>query len=301
LGWIVENDHLVAALYRYLQTVPNVEWHTNCRVHALRQQMSGWLVELADGRSIEPVLLVGADGANSFVRQAAGIGVQQHHSGHHALVTWLVTEKQHDHCARQWFLPSGPLAFLPLAGDGHQVSIVWSGTPDCIDRLSRLSLDEFDVALMQASEGALGRVKAQASPVRFPIVERHAHQYVANQLALIGDAAHVIHPLAGQGINLGLLDAGVLAEEVMQAMQRGVSVAHQSVLARYQRRRKAHNLLMQHAMRGFQRIYAQPSPAVRWLRNAGMSLLNDVDIAKRVFIGQAQGRFADLPRIARAE
>lgn len=299
LGWIVENNHLVAALNNHLSTASNVEWHNHCRVKAIRRQITGWLVELDDGTCLEPQLLIGADGANSFVRQSVGISAKQHNSGHHALVTWLTTELPHEACARQWFLPTGPLAFLPLFGDGHQVSIVWSGVPSRIEQLMSLSLDELSTELTLASEGALGRVTPKMPAVRFPIVERHASHYVANQVALIGDAAHVIHPLAGQGINLGLLDAGVLAEEILLAKQQSLAVGGEATLARYQRRRKAHNMIMQHAMRGFQRIYAEPSPAIRWLRNTGMSVLNDLDLVKQALIGQAQGRFVDLPQIAK--
>ena len=133
----------------------------------------------------------------------------------------------------------------------------------------------------------------------FPIQERHASSYVAAGLALVGDAAHVIHPLAGQGVNLGLLDAAVLAEEVERATQSGRSCADSAALARYQRRRRGENLLMQNAMRGFQQLFGQRALPVRWLRNTGMRWVNQAGPLKRLFASQAMGRGADLPVRAR--
>jgi 2-octaprenylphenol hydroxylase len=301
LGWIVENQHLVAAIHATLKQQAGVEWRSNSRVEHVERNESGWQVRLAEGDVIQCRLLAGADGARSLVREAAGINCGHRDTGHQALVTWLTTEKPHGNCARQWFMASGPLAFLPLfGGDGHQVSIVWSATPGRADELMGLSTAEFSETLRRASDGVLGEVKPMASPVRFPIHELHAANYVGVRLALLGDAAHVVHPLAGQGINLGLLDGGVLAEEICRAQARGLPLGEASTLARYQRRRRGHNLVMQQSLRGFQLLFAQQQPAWRWLRNAGMKLVNGATPLKQQIIAEAMGRHGDLPDIARS-
>lgn len=304
LGWMVENDHLVAALHERLQAAAQVEWRSSCRVAAIDRQADGWQVTLADGESLHCRLLVGADGARSLVRDCANIFASHRDTGHRALVTTLATEIAHGDCARQWFMSDGPLAFLPLFGDGKRVSIVWSCVPARAQALAALSLEEFGQALTLASEGALGKVMPLTAPVSFPIVEQHAASYVGEQLALIGDAAHVVHPLAGQGINLGLLDAGVLAEEILCVQQKGQDIGQpacvQQLLARYQRRRRGHNLVVQQSMRGFQTLFAQQQPALRWLRNTGMQWVNGAAPIKRRLIEEALGRHGDLPAIARA-
>lgn len=299
LGWMVENQHLVAALYQWLEAQENVGWSANCKVAAIEPKATGWQVSLASGESVNCRLLVGADGARSMVRNAAGIAVSHRNTGHRALVTALQTEHAHGNCSRQWFHQSGPLAFLPLFGDGHQVSIVWSCREPRVSELQTMALDAFNEALYQASSGELGRVQAVDKPLSFPIREQHASQYIAKQLALVGDAAHVVHPLAGQGINLGLLDAGVLAEEVANALARGMDWSDVSVLSRYQRRRRGHNLMMQQSFRGFQKVFEWQSPAFRWLRNSGMKLVNDLVPVKHRVIEEAMGRHGDLPEIAK--
>lgn len=299
LGWIVENAHLQAAIYQRLATAEAVDWHANGRLQEVTASAEGWQLRLDTGDSLNCRLLVGADGANSFVRRRLGISASQRDSGHHAVVTRLSTEKPHGNCARQWFMSSGPLAFLPLFGDGHQVSIVWSALPDMAASLADLPLDELGERLTLASEGALGRVLPQQPAVRFPVRELHASRYVGRRLALVGDAAHVIHPLAGQGINLGLLDAGVLAEEILRAKEKAADWGNDLLLARYQRRRRGHNLLMQQSMRGFQTLFAQQSLPLRWLRNTGMKLVANTLPLKQQIIAEALGRHGDLPQLAR--
>ncbi len=299
LGCLVENAHVVAAAYQHLKDQPNIDWQSHCRVNAIHPEDAGWQIQLENGDAISCRLLVGADGGRSFVRTALGISTSHRDSDHHALVTALRTEKAHAACARQWFLTTGPLAFLPLFGDGHDISIVWSCVTDFAAELRGLPLDELARRLEQASDGMLGQIQVQQKPVGFPIRELHAASYTAPHAALVGDAAHVIHPLAGQGINLGLLDAAVLAEEITQAAQRGQNWWSEPLLTRYQRRRRGHNLMMQHSMRGFQTLFAQQNPALRWLRNSGMKWVNRTAPLKHFFGTEAMGRHGDLPAIAR--
>lgn len=299
LGWILENAALVRALYDRCTERDRLQWESSVRVTALAREDAGWRAELADGSVRRARLLIGADGANSRVRAAAGIPAPVRDSGHHALVATLQTEIPHGHCARQVFLDQGPVALLPLFGDGHQCSLVWSAPPGEIERLAALDDDTLARELTTTTASWLGRIEPASARAHFPIRELHASDYSRPGLALIGDAAHVVHPLAGQGINLGLLDAGVLAEEIERARGRGLAFDHESVLRRYQRRRRGHNALMQNALRGFQFVFEQRAPAARWVRNTGMRGLNRLAPLKGVLARQALGRDGDLPERAR--
>ncbi|MNH19036.1 2-octaprenylphenol hydroxylase [compost metagenome] len=208
----------------------------------------------------------------------------------------------HQATAWQRFTDEGPLAFLPLTRDGQQdwCSIVWSTTPEHAEQLMALDEAAFLKALERAFEGRLGDV-LQADPrVCVPLRQRHAKRYVDEGLALIGDAAHTIHPLAGQGVNLGFLDAAVLAEVLVNACERGERLADVKVLSRYERRRMPHNLALMAAMEGFERLFqANPLP-LRWLRNSGLKLVEQMPEAKAMFVRQALGLSGDLPDLAKA-
>ena len=299
LGWIIENAAIVRALFEVCLDREAVTWHTGVRVTGLHREEQGWRAELADGTACRAPLLVGADGARSMVREAAGIPAPVRDSGHHALVATLASELPHDNCARQVFLDQGPVALLPLFGDGHRVSLVWSAPPGRIEERMQLSDADFGTALTRATAGWLGELAPASQRARFPIRELHASDYIAPGLALIGDAAHVIHPLAGQGINLGLLDAGVLAEEIERALARGLVAHDETVLRRYQRRRRGHNALMQNALRGFQFAFERRAPAARFVRNLGMRGVNRLAPVKGALARQALGRDGDLPVRAR--
>ncbi|AFT68574.1 Oxygenase [Alloalcanivorax dieselolei B5] len=308
LGWLLENDHIVAALYRAGTDRERLDWQCGAPVAAVRRTPEGWRVSAGDG-DYSADLVVGADGARSLVREAAGIPGGPRDTGHHALVATIETERPHGGCARQVFLESGPLALLPLfdaaadaeegAGGGRHCSIVWSGWPGFIEERLAEDDDAFARALNQATAEVLGPARPVSPRRVFPIQERHASSYRAPGLALVGDAAHVIHPLAGQGINLGFLDVGVLAEELARVRQAGLPLADPAALARYERRRRADNLLMQQAMRGFKILFERREPALRWLRNTGLGMVDKLPPARRLFIEHALGRAGDLPRLAR--
>lgn len=298
LGWLMENNHVTAALYRAAADRANLDWRCNVRVNRVRRRAGQWHVNTDQG-DWQADLLVGADGARSMVRDSGGISGAPRDSGHHALVAVIETEQPHGGCARQVFMESGPLAILPLFGEGHQSSIVWSGWPEVVESLQALDEETFAVRLTAASGEVLGALKPASRRLAFPIQERHAGSYVAEGLALVGDAAHVIHPLAGQGVNLGLLDAAVLAEEVGYALRTGRDVSDDAALGRYQRRRRGENLLMQQAMRGFQGLFGRRELPVRLLRNTGLRWVNRLPPMRRFFVHQALGRGGDLPVLAR--
>ena len=304
LGHIVENrvvqDALLDALYDVdLGILPNA------RLEQLRRSGDDWLLTLTDGRELRAPLLIAADGANSAVRRLAGCATREWDYLHHAIVTSVRCAKPHQQTAWQRFTDDGPLAFLPLAGrtgdDGEQwCSIVWSVTPSEAERLMALDDGAFRYALGKAFEWRLGEV-LEADPRHcIPLRQRHAKRYVEPGLALIGDAAHTIHPLAGQGVNLGFLDAAVLAEVLLHALERGENLADMRVLSRYERRRMPHNLAMMAAMEGFERLFqADPLP-LRWLRNSGLNLVDGLNEAKALLVRQALGLSGDLPELARA-
>lgn len=301
LGHIVENRVVQDGLLERLHD-SDVGLLANARVEHLRRSGDKWLLTLADGRRLRAPLVVAADGANSAIRRLAGCATREWDYLHHAIVTSVRCSAPHQGTAWQRFTDEGPLAFLPLSRDGRQdwCSIVWSTTPEHAEQLMGLDDVAFCTALERAFEGRLGQV-LQADPrLSVPLRQRHAKRYVDEGLALIGDAAHTIHPLAGQGVNLGFLDAAVLAEVLVNACERGERLADVKVLSRYERRRMPHNLALMAAMEGFERLFqANPLP-LRWLRNSGLKLVQQMPEAKALFVRQALGLSGDLPELAKA-
>ena len=300
LGHIVENRVVQDALLERLHD-SSIGLLPGARLEQLRRSGEGWLLSLNDGRELRAPLVIAADGANSAVRRLAGCATREWDYLHHAIVTSVRCAKPHQATAWQRFTDDGPLAFLPLAGPAgeHWCSIVWSVTPAEAERLMALDEAGFRRALGFAFEHRLGEVLHVDKRLCIPLRQRHATRYVEAGLALIGDAAHSIHPLAGQGVNLGFLDVAVLAEVLLHAMQRGERLSDVKVLSRYERRRMPHNLAMMAAMEGFERLFqADPLP-VRWLRNSGLNWVDDLPEAKALFVRQALGLSGDLPELAR--
>ncbi|MDQ7987696.1 2-octaprenyl-3-methyl-6-methoxy-1,4-benzoquinol hydroxylase [Pseudomonas sp. G34] len=300
LGHIVENRVVQDALVERLHD-SDVGVLANARLERMRHSGDDWLLTLADGRELRTPLVIAADGANSAVRRLAGCETREWDYLHHAIVTSVRCAEAHQATAWQRFTDEGPLAFLPLGErDGeHWCSIVWSTTPDHASGLMALDDQAFSTALGQAFEHRLGQVLQVDRRLCIPLRQRHAKRYVEPGLALIGDAAHTIHPLAGQGVNLGFLDAAVLAEVLGQAAARGERLAGEPVLSRYERRRMPHNLAMMAAMEGFQRLFQSDSLTLRLARNAGLDLVDGLDQAKALFVRQALGLSGDLPALAR--
>ena len=299
LGHIVENRAVQDALLDRLHD-SQIGLLGSARLEQLRRSGDGWLLTLADGRELRAPLLVAADGANSAVRRLAGCATREWDYLHHAIVTSVRCERPHQATAWQRFTDDGPLAFLPLArqGDEHWCSIVWSTVPAEAERLMALDDEAFRHELGKAFEWRLGQVTAVDPRICIPLRQRHAKRYVESGLALIGDAAHSIHPLAGQGVNLGFLDAAVLAEVLLHALQRGEQANDVRVLSRYERRRMPHNLAMMAAMEGFERLFqADPLP-LRLLRNSGLNWVDELPDAKALFVRRALGLAGDLPALA---
>jgi 2-octaprenylphenol hydroxylase len=301
LGHIVENRVVQDALLHAMQRRGGLQLIGNARVEQLAHTPEGWQLTLVDGRELRTPLLVAADGGNSAIRRLAGCETREWDYLHQAIVTSVRCSEPHQRTAWQRFTDDGPLAFLPLDRDGdrHWCSIVWSVTDAEAKRLMALDDLAFRAALERAFEQRLGEVLEVDPRLCIPLRQRHAKRYVQPGLALIGDAAHTIHPLAGQGVNLGLLDAAVLAEVLKAAIARGERVADVQVLSRFERRRMPHNLAMMAAMEGFERLFqADPLP-LRWLRNTGLKAVQALPEAKALFVRQALGLSGDLPELAK--
>jgi len=301
LGHIVENRVVQDALLETMQRRGGQRLLGAARLERLERMPQGWQLTLDDGRQLNAPLLVAADGANSVVRRLACCETREWDYLHQAIVTSVRCSEPHQRTAWQRFTDDGPLAFLPLERDGdqHWCSIVWSVTELEARRLMALDDAAFRAALGRAFEQRLGEVDEVDPRLCIPLRQRHAKRYVKPGLALIGDAAHTIHPLAGQGVNLGLLDAAVLAEIIEAAMARGERPEDIRVLSRFERRRMPHNLAMMAAMEGFERLFqADPLP-LRWLRNTGLKAVQALPEAKALFVRQALGLSGDLPALAR--
>ncbi|WP_416140930.1 UbiH/UbiF/VisC/COQ6 family ubiquinone biosynthesis hydroxylase [Halomonas sp. HK25] len=301
LGHIVENDVTQAALERRLVALPSVRLVLGARVTGLTDTDGERCVCLADGRRLLAPLVVAADGARSPLRELAGIETRQRDTGHRAVVTTVKVARPHGDVARQAFLPTGPLAFLPLRLDGerHHCSIVWSTSPEEAERLQALSAEALGDELAGAIDHRLGEVTVLDRAVAFPLVQRHAQRYVLPGLALVGDAAHSIHPLAGQGVNLGLMDAAVLAEELLAARRRGIALGDERWLARYTRRRRGDNAGMLALMDGFRLLFGSRHPGLTLARNLGLGAVDRLTPLKRLIMQQAIGRRGRLPASCR--
>lgn len=296
LGYIIENRVIQRALIERLTRCDNITMLCPAEVASLDQNGKHAIVGLADGTALRTALMVGADGAQSRVREMAGIVVQRRDYDQRAVVATVETALPHRDTAWQRFLPSGPLAFLPLwAG---RSSIVWSTTPAHAERLCALEAGAFNHELTQAFDNALGPVKLCGPRAAFALRRQHAERYSRGRVVLVGDAAHTVHPLAGQGVNLGLLDAAALAEVVMDAAAAHRDIGALRALRRYERWRKGDNLLMMMVMDGFKHLFGSSLPPVKLARSAGMNLFNHSNLIKNQIMYHAMGLKGDLPRLA---
>lgn len=282
LGTLVENAALTHSLYQQAE----INAGYGLGLEAVEVLEDGYLAVLTDGTKVRTRLLVGADGGASLVRQLTNLKVTEWSYAQQALVTTIETEHAHQGIARQCFTPIGALALLPLANP-RWCSVVWS--TDEAPELLALDDEQMCRRLTLASEAVLGDVLAVDRRQAYPLQQRHALRYVKPGLALIGDAAHTIHPLAGQGANLGLADAQALAKELQQCRFDGGSPGDIDRLRRYQRSRQPANLLMTAVMEGFKRLFNSSDPGVNWLRNMGMSMLNKQGTFKAMVARLASG------------
>ena len=299
LGWIVENQLLQFSLWRRAAAHTNIDLLCPAGLNDVTWDDDCARLRLDDGVLVTSTLLIGADGARSRVRELAGIGLAQRNYRQSAIVAIVATARPHRETAWQCFLPTGPLAFLPLA-DGR-CSIVWSTRTELAEALLALDDAAFNDRLGAAFGHTLGAVRVASQRVAFPLYLQHTRRYVQPGLALIGDAAHVVHPLAGQGVNLGLLDAASLAQVLQQAHARCRPLGTLTTLRRYERWRRSENELMLAAMDGIERLFDNALPPLAWLRRNGLALSDRLTPLKRLLAERAMGLTGDLPTLARPD
>ena len=301
LGFMHENRHLRAALHARAEAGKHSWLLWKSRVTKVDRGDHGVVVALNDGRKLTAPLLVAADGRNSATREAAGIRVARWKYDHQAIVSVLRHDQPHEHVAYEIFYPTGPFALLPMNDDAdrHRSAIVWSVPND--DAAGWLSLSDSDFAAEAeaAMGGFLGKVEMLAPRSSFPLGFHHAAQITAGRLALVGDAAHAIHPIAGQGLNLGFRDVAALAEVLVEGARLGLDLGDQQLLTRYQRWRSLDALSVAFATDSLTRVYGIPGATASAIRRFGMGLIGRISPLRNRLMSEARGTSGDLPLLLR--
>lgn len=287
LGFIIEDRHILSSLQTQFSRYKNLDYVAPINLQRLVID-GGATLAAADNVMYQAKCVIAADGAHSWVRDQLAIETKTWDYEQTAIVATVTTIKPHKRTAWQRFLPTGPLAFLPLADD-YQSSIVWSVDVSESDEILALNDDEFRLKLADAFAATLGDIVAVSPRYSFPLHMRHAKKYVLSHAALIGDAAHTIHPLAGQGMNLGLLDAEYLSKVMITALQKGKDFYAYDVLRQYERVRKSENILMLTMVDGLKKLFGSQSKIISTVRNAGLQATNQLSIVKNFLMRQALG------------
>ncbi len=297
LGHIVCNNALRFALHQVIESsTPHILVFDEA-IDAIKPSSNGVALTLASGRQLGTRLVIGADGPRSNVRRLGQINMNDVEYSHTAIVATVMPSQDHGQVARQRFLPDGPLAFLPLS-DGR-CSIVWSVPHDRALELLEADDAAFALALASAFNHRLGHIETLGPRTSFPLHRRHAETYIADRLALIGDSAHTVHPLAGLGANQGFADAAALAEVVLDAVSQNRDFACRSVLRRYERWRRGENTLVAQVIEGFYTLFAPPNGPAARLRGIGMDLTDRSTLMKSFIMRHAIGLSGDLPALVK--
>lgn len=286
LGWILESSQMACEFWESAKRQGNLTLFCPSRPDSLEFRQDAAVLRLSDGAVLSARLLVGADGRDSWVRRTAGLAEVNTRYGEKGLVANFTTEKSHNHTAFQWFRNDGVLAYLPLPG--NRISIVWSTPDDHADELCTLPSEQFCERVAEAGSSTLGKLELLTSPAAFPLRLMRVPQTVAPRLALVGDAAHGIHPLSGHGINLGFQDAMALAGQ-LAATQPWHDIGQERFLQRYQRVRREETVLMQTATDNLRRLFKESPPGLRPLRNLGLDVANGLPLIKNALVRYALG------------
>jgi 2-octaprenyl-3-methyl-6-methoxy-1,4-benzoquinol hydroxylase len=299
LGYIVENRVTQLALLERTKDFSNVTLLCPTKIKSLQYQEGNTTIDLEDGTQLSAKVTVGADGGQSRLREAASIGITSKDYQQHALVVNIETDYVQQDITWQRFVSTGPQAFLPLSG--NHASIVWYNTPEAVKRLKALSHDALLTEMTQIFPDCLGKITNILGVASFPLKRQHAQAYVKQGLALVGDAAHMINPLAGQGVNIGLLDAACLAEVLLDAHKAEKDIADIHVLKRYECLRRPENLKMMMIMDLFYSAFSNKNLPLKILRNLGLGLAERVTPLKNKIMRGAMGLEGKLPKLAKNE
>ncbi len=297
LGWMHENRHLRAALRARAEAGKNLWLLWKSRVADVDRGEHQVVVALEDGRKLSAPLLVGAEGRNSPMREQAGIRVARWRYDHTAIVSVLYHELPHENVAYEIFYPGGPFALLPMTDEGkrHRSAIVWSVQSEDSPGLLSLSEKDFAAEAKKAMGGFLGKVSLAAPRSTYPLGFHHASQITAQRLALVGDAAHAMHPIAGQGLNVGFRDVAALAQVLVEGARLGLDLGDAQLLDRYQRWRSLDTLMVSMATDSLTRIYGIPGRTASVVRRFGMGLIDRIGPIKERLMDEARGTSGDLP------
>ncbi|WP_423063090.1 UbiH/UbiF/VisC/COQ6 family ubiquinone biosynthesis hydroxylase [Candidiatus Paracoxiella cheracis] len=294
LGAIVENREIVRALWQHLEHNEYVDFYCPHKGKNIVNDEAFVEITLDDEQKIRSQLIVGADGASSWVRQQMSGDMHERSYDQNAVVAVVETEEPHQQTGWQAFLPDGILALLPLA-NVHHCAIVWSTETERANHLVAMSAQDFNREINNEFGLRLGQIKLLNEPKAIPLVMRHVKKYVEPRIALIGDAAHTIHPLAGQGVNLGFMDAACLAQCIIEANENHRDIGSLRPLRRYERWRKGDNVMMIVTMRGFKELFGSSSSLIIQARNMGLNFADRSDLIKNCFMRIAMGESVDLP------
>ncbi len=298
LGWIVENAHIRRAFAQAVASSDVIVFENTALADA-RFEARSTTLKLADGRTVDAMLAIAADGRQSALRELAGIDVVRWSYPQTAIVCAVTHEAPHHGIAHEHFLPSGPFAILPMTR--NRSSIVWTERNDLAPAILELDDDAFAAELKRRFGDFLGDIRVGPQRWAYPLSVVHARDYVAPRVAAVGDAAHAIHPIAGQGFNLGLRDVAALAEIIVDRLRLGLDPGDTEALMRYQKWRKPDNMMMIAATDSLNRLFSNDVAPVRMARDTGLALVNQLPPLKRVLMRHAMGLVGDLPRLTRGE
>ena len=300
LGTMVENRRLRLALAAGIAEAPLVRLFAPAKVVDRDVGPHGVTLTLSDGSRLAAPLLIVAEGRRSPTREAAGFSIANWSYHHHAMIGAVAHARPHGNVAHEIFFPSGPFALLPLVDDEqgrHRSAFVWTVSEKDGPGFAKLGDRGFTAELEKRAGGMLGAMKLVAPRMTYPLGFHHSAQIVANRIVLVGDAAHGIHPIAGQGLNLGLRDVAALTEVLVEGARLGLDLGDAALLARYQRWRGLDNLMVSLATDGLTRLFGVPGRTASAVRRAGLGAVQRMPMLKRFFMDEARGEAGDLPRL----
>ena len=307
-GHIVENRHIRAVLMDRLGKMPNVILRAPVELIEVINEPARAVATLSDGKRIAANLVVGAEGRESMLRQSRGIAATRWSYPQTAIVCTVTHELPHGGVAHERFFPVGPFAILPMTDSQdatghiiHRSSLVWVERADLAPTMVKLGAQDFDGEIARRFGDFLGAVRAIGPRWSYPLGLMHAERYIDERLALIGDAAHAIHPLAGQGLNLGIRDVAALAEVLVDARRLGLDIGFGEVLARYERWRRTDNVALAAVTDGLNRLFSNSFAPLALVRDLGLAAVNRLPPLKRFFMRHAMGLVGDLPRLVKGE